>query len=133
MVEKRVRKGLAYVAIADEIRTWILEEKYRPGDRLPNERDLVEFFNAARMTVRHALEILQLEGYIERRRGRNGGTFVRPVPPKIELTQLKGILPQLEARGANVTTRVVYARLVKAPAHIALSLNLMLDELVYYV
>lgn len=37
-------------------------------------------FGVARMTIRHALDILQMEGLIERRRGRTGGTFIRSLP-----------------------------------------------------
>lgn len=51
-----------------------------PGARLPSESQLCERFGVSRMTARAALQILDSEGLIIRKRGR--GTFVaaRPVP-----------------------------------------------------
>lgn len=76
MSPARPRKQPAYLRIADEVRSWIESGQYAPGARLPHERAMVEQFGVARMTVRHALEILENEGLIDRRRGRTGGTFV---------------------------------------------------------
>lgn len=47
------------------------------GDQLPTEADLARRLHVAPMTVRHALAALRSEGYIETRRGRGGGSFVR--------------------------------------------------------
>src|SRR4051812_9985426 len=45
-----------------------------PGDPAPSERELVQHFGVARMTVRQALDALVAEGLLERVPGR--GTFV---------------------------------------------------------
>ena len=79
-------KKPAYVAIADALRSQIESRELEPGDKLPPERELVDMYGVARMTVRHALDLLQLEGIIERKRGRTGGTFVRALPPIIDLS-----------------------------------------------
>ncbi len=47
---------------------------YSEGDRLPPERQLAECFNAARSTVRRALDQLEKAGLVSRRLG--SGTFV---------------------------------------------------------
>ncbi|HVQ11856.1 MAG TPA: FadR/GntR family transcriptional regulator [Methyloceanibacter sp.] len=47
---------------------------YSEGDRLPPERQLAECFNAARSTVRRALDQLERAGLVSRRLG--SGTFV---------------------------------------------------------
>ncbi|WIM72004.1 GntR family transcriptional regulator [Corynebacterium suedekumii] len=91
----------AYLVIADELRARIERGDLTAGDKLPAERELVEEFHVARMTVRHALDILQLEGLIDRRRGRTGGTFVRSVPPVVELTRIEDSCPSC----ANATSR----------------------------
>lgn len=51
-----------------------------PGERLPSERELVDRLGVSRATLREALRSLAEAGYLEARRGRNGGTFVRPRP-----------------------------------------------------
>jgi GntR family transcriptional regulator, transcriptional repressor for pyruvate dehydrogenase complex len=47
------------------------------GERLPNEIEVAEQMGVAPMTVRQALAILREAGFIETRRGRHGGSFVR--------------------------------------------------------
>lgn len=97
----------AYLSIAASLRERIASGRLVPGDRLPTERDLVEEFGVARMTVRHALDILQLEGLIDRRRGRTGGTFVRVEPPLIELTNMHGLYQQLRQTGTTIDSEII--------------------------
>jgi DNA-binding FadR family transcriptional regulator len=63
---------------SEEIRRYVVEgiaeDRLKPGDRLPTERELAAQFRAARNTVRRALTALEEEGKIERHVGR--GTFV---------------------------------------------------------
>jgi DNA-binding FadR family transcriptional regulator len=51
------------------------------GERLPPEAELAEQLGIAPMTLRQALAILREAAYVETRRGRNGGTFVRRAAP----------------------------------------------------
>ncbi|MFF2811902.1 GntR family transcriptional regulator [Streptomyces sp. NPDC058000] len=53
-----------------------LDTEFRVGEILPNERDLAARFGVARATLRQALEQLELEGRLQRRRG--VGTTVAP-------------------------------------------------------
>ena len=75
-----VAEGLAERAarrIAEAIGLGLLEA----GDRLPGEAELAERFGIAPMTLRDGLRQLREAGYIETRRGRGGGTFVKAVDP----------------------------------------------------
>jgi DNA-binding GntR family transcriptional regulator len=56
--------------------TEALDSEFRVGEILPNERDLAARFGVARATLRQALEQLELEGRLQRRRG--VGTTVAP-------------------------------------------------------
>ena len=74
LVEQAVRR------IGEAIGLGLLEV----GERLPPEAELAARFGVAPMTLREALAILREAGYLETRRGRGGGTFVRravPQPP----------------------------------------------------
>ncbi|RLL65627.1 GntR family transcriptional regulator [Streptomyces sp. Z26] len=58
-----------------------LDSEFGVGEVLPNERELAARFGVARATLRQALEQLELEGRLQRRRG--VGTTV--APPRIGL------------------------------------------------
>ncbi|AJK69558.1 GntR family transcriptional regulator [Corynebacterium marinum] len=123
----------AYLAIADAVRERISRCGLTGGDRLPTERELVEEFGVARMTVRSALDVLQQEGLIERRRGRSGGTFVRTVPSVVELNCMEGLPQQLRRDGLEITARVLHAGQVDADPCVAAALQIAPCEPVYRV
>jgi len=63
--------------IADLVRREIRLGLLPPGSSLPPEREFAEMLGVGRTPVQLAFRQLQAEGLIERRRGRNGGAFVR--------------------------------------------------------
>lgn len=63
--------------LADRLRHQILDGDLATGDLLPPERTLSERSGMSRTVVREALRILEIEGLIEIRPGRNGGSLVR--------------------------------------------------------
>ncbi len=63
-----------YLDIVRDIRDMVREEKIKPGDRIPSERELAEKMQVGRSTLREALRSLELLGLIETRRGE--GTFL---------------------------------------------------------
>ncbi|MBC3984236.1 GntR family transcriptional regulator [Streptomyces sp. 796.1] len=65
--------------IADQLREAIDKGRFREGDKLPSETELVDHFGVSRMTVRNALSLLQQEGLAVSEHGK--GVFVRPRPP----------------------------------------------------
>ncbi|MEO3937607.1 GntR family transcriptional regulator [Dermatophilaceae bacterium Soc4.6] len=62
--------------IVDRMVTAVALGVYVPGQRLPSERDLSQMLQVSRTGVREALHRLAEAGYIEGRRGRQGGSFV---------------------------------------------------------
>jgi GntR family transcriptional regulator len=65
--------------IADHLRESIETGRLRENEQIPSETMLVEHYGVARMTVRHAIGVLQSEGLVLAEHGR--GVFVRPRPP----------------------------------------------------
>lgn len=62
--------------IADAIKRTIIEHGLEPGDRLPQERDLMNQYAAGKGTVREALKSLEVQGLVRIRTGPGGGAFV---------------------------------------------------------
>ena len=73
----RLRVPKASDVLADRLRQQILDGELTAGDPLPPERVLSEHTRMSRTVVREALRILEIEGLIEIRPGRNGGSVVR--------------------------------------------------------
>lgn len=71
-----VRQIAAHELVLDQIRRSIDQGQFRPGDRLPPERDLAEMLDVSRTTVRSAVAVLEQEGRLSVRRGRGGGVTV---------------------------------------------------------
>lgn len=68
-------------SIVETVKRWISDRRFRPGDRLPQERALVEDFGMSKGSVREALKALETQGLIVTRTGPGGGAFVADVPP----------------------------------------------------
>jgi GntR family transcriptional repressor for pyruvate dehydrogenase complex len=62
--------------VAEHLRDLIHRGEVGPGDRLPPEREFAEQLGVARISLREAIKSLQIDGYVEVRRGPRGGTFV---------------------------------------------------------
>ena len=67
-------KQRRYRHIADTLREAILSGEYRPGDRLPTERDLAQQFTVSRSCVREALLALEIQDLVHIRVG--SGVYV---------------------------------------------------------
>ena len=63
-----------YIQVKQHILEQIKGGKFKPGDKLPSEKELTDLFGVSRVTVRNALGELQSEGIIVRISGK--GTFV---------------------------------------------------------
>ena len=63
-----------YRRIAEQIARLIKRGEYKPGARLPPERDLATMLKVSRPSVREALIALEVEGYVDVRVG--SGVYV---------------------------------------------------------
>jgi DNA-binding GntR family transcriptional regulator len=70
----------AYIHIADDLRSRILDGALRSGDRLPTESELMADYGVSRIVVRQAMDVLRGEGLIVSQRG--SGTYVRNQQPR---------------------------------------------------
>lgn len=106
-------------------------EEWRPGDRMPTERELAQRYGCSLITVRHALGELVREGRIERTRGR--GTFV--LQPRIDrnIAGSMSFAEEMERRGLDAATRLVTGRIEPAGEAVANALGIAADAAVVYL
>lgn len=105
---KTVSSSRVSQVIVEQIRLLLKEERLKPGDRLPSERELCVHFGVSRVTVREALRILEAGGLVEIRVGARGGAFVR-TPDSRQLGEGLAALISLSPMTASEVTE---ARLV---------------------
>jgi GntR family transcriptional regulator len=96
---------------------------------LPSENDLAEQHGITRVTVRHALDVLEREGWIYREKGK--GTFAAARRVEHELTQLVSTTEMMRQRGWSLVTRLVSLKTFAAPEHIASLLELSPEAPIY--
>ena len=87
------------------------------GDKLPSEHDLVQQFEASRVTVRQALKSLRAEGLIEGRQGK--GWFLRRVRAVQNLSRLQSFGEMLAPMGLRVRSMVLDRGECAAPEAVA--------------
>ncbi|MEO1161031.1 MAG: FCD domain-containing protein [Pseudomonadota bacterium] len=66
--------------VSESIKDWIAEQGKVPGDRLPQEPDLIETFAVSKGTIREALKVLETQGLVQTRTGPGGGAFITEMP-----------------------------------------------------
>lgn len=122
-------RGRAWRGVADTIRAG----GYRPGDRLPSERELADRLGVSRSTLRLALHDLERSGYVVRRPGRGGGTFV--AAPKVErdLGHFTGLADYIRRQGLEAGSRILSVSLAPADPRAAAALGIAPEDLAVHV
>ena len=75
-----IRINSAPDVLVEEIISQIKSDKLKPGDLLPSQRELAKMFNVGLGSVREAIKILAVMGYVDVIRGK--GTYISKYPPK---------------------------------------------------
>lgn len=78
----RIRPAKISEVVARALLDHILEAGLRPGDSLPNEREMIAWLGVARGSLREALRLLEGHGVISVRSGPGGGPVVREADPE---------------------------------------------------
>jgi DNA-binding FadR family transcriptional regulator len=63
--------------VAHQIRELAISGRLAPGSRLPTERTLARRFNVSRTAIRDAFLLLETQGFLTIKRGRNGGAYLQ--------------------------------------------------------
>ena len=73
---KKIPKGRISDHVLYQIKKSIIDGIYKPGEKLPAEKDLLEMFNVSRGSLREALKSLERLGFIVVKTGVFGGAYV---------------------------------------------------------
>jgi GntR family transcriptional regulator len=114
-----------------DLRAALAAEEWKPGDRLPTERELAERYGCSLITVRRALDELTREGRLERTRGR--GTFVTELPIVRDIAGQVGFADEVRSLGYEPYTVVATARLEGASPVVAAALGIRVGASVYFL
>jgi GntR family transcriptional regulator len=119
-----------YQQLADLLRREISDQEEQDEVyQLPSENELAERHGITRATVRHALDVLEQDGWIYREKGRGSFAAIRRV--EHELTQLVSTTEDMRRRGWPLTTQVVSLEQTPSAPYVAHVLELPESTPVY--
>lgn len=94
-----------YYQLRDIIRQKIEDGEWPAHSAIPSERDLEDLYHLSRTTIREALRLLELDGYIYRSHGR--GTFVAPPKQLTALNAMTSFTDDMRMRGMKAGQRIL--------------------------
>lgn len=119
-----------YAKVKQALKAGLAEGRWRSGDLMPSEAELVMQFGVSRMTVNRALRELQSEGMVDRVQG--VGTFAAPLHRLSTTLTIRDLHEEIEARGHRHHAKVHLVREERATAALAKQLGLVTGAPVYH-
>jgi DNA-binding FadR family transcriptional regulator len=92
MIFEPLKISRRFEEIADQIRKMIGKGSFRPGDRLPSEKEMARQFQVGRQAVREALRLLEVSGLIRVKKGSRGGIFINDLSTENVSTSISNII-----------------------------------------
>lgn len=72
-----IKGSRTFEEVSDQIKKLIFDGVFKPGDKLLPETELAQQFNVGRQSIREALRILELSGFITIQKGGGGGAVIK--------------------------------------------------------
>lgn len=119
-----------YAQVKQALKVGLSEGRWRTGELMPSEAELVAQFGVSRMTVNRALRELQSEGMVDRVQG--VGTFAAQLHRVSSTLTVRDLHEEIEAKGHRHHVEVQFAREERAGAGLALQLGLAEGVPVYH-
>jgi len=100
-----------YYQLKESILEAIKNEEIVVGEKIPSERELAEYHNISRMTVKKAVDILVNNDYLIKKQGR--GTFVSNYKESYSISPLLSFTKEMEKKGLNYKNKILNFTKVK--------------------
>jgi len=110
-----------YYQLKESILKAIKNEEILVGEKIPSERELAEYHNISRMTVKKAVDILVNNNYLIKKQGR--GTFVSNYKESYSISPLLSFTKEMKKKGLNYKNKILNFSKIK-DKKIAKKLNL---------
>jgi GntR family transcriptional regulator, histidine utilization repressor len=120
----------AYQQIKNYVAKEIQAARWREGDMIPSEHDLVREFGVARMTANRAMRELVSEGLLRRTKG--AGTYVAGCKYQSTLVEIRSIADEIRERGHTHSAKVLKLETRVADTECATALGLKLGTSVFF-
>ena len=72
-----IKSPRTFEEVSNQIKKLIFDGVFKPGDKLPSEIEIAQQFNVGRQSIREALRILELSGFITIQKGGGGGAIIK--------------------------------------------------------
>lgn len=109
-----------YIQVASKIERQIKDGLYKTKDRLPSERELSTIYEVSRMTVRHAISVLETKGIVYKEKG--SGTYIKAL--SFQQHNVKSFTKTVGDMGYKVHTQVLELSRISSLESIAKQLEL---------
>ena len=73
---KPIKRNRISETIAAQLKEALLAGTFKPGERMPTERELTEQFQVSRLVIREAIRELERTGFVKILQGPTGGAYV---------------------------------------------------------
>jgi GntR family histidine utilization transcriptional repressor len=119
-----------YLSVKDHVRAGIRSGRWKAGQRVPSEHELVAAMGISRMTVNRALREMADAGELVRIAG--VGTFVGAEKPQSGLLRVANIEDEIRARGHKYDCDVIRVAREAATLEVAAALELKTGDAVFH-
>lgn len=124
------RPAAPYAQVKQYLKDELAQGRWRPGDQMPSEAQLVAQFGVSRMTVNRALRELQAEGLVERVQG--VGTFAAQLYPVSSTLTIRDLRQEILDRGHRHEAQVQLVRAEPVASPLSQRLGLPRGERVFH-
>ena len=87
---ERIKTDSLRAQVYGQLKKQLMEGVWRTGEKIPSENELCKSFGVSRVTVRAAIQQLEILGLVETKHG--GGTFVRDYSSMNAMTDLHSLM-----------------------------------------
>lgn len=120
-----------HTQVASQLEKQVRQGKWKPGEKIISERELMELGNISRATVRQAISSLVQQGVLEKIQG--AGTFVQRAKIEQPMNVAYSFSQQLRGLGLKLEDKLLNREVIQASEELAKKLQVRKNSKVIYI